>query len=690
MPDTMLDTREAETGSEEDRHDKWMLDIVRDADLVTDQIDSAQEDMRFVNVIGGQWEGFNEEEFDDRTKLEFDLVNDFNERFIGEFGENPIGVEFRPDDDKASDKDAEMLSGIYRADYENNSGDIAWENAVREVATCGYGCVKMATIHEDDEDPKNEFQRIEFRPVHNAYNSVFWDRSAKRIDKADARWCTVLTGFSKDAFEEKYPDNLAVSAYEPDGSTISRFSENAMDQIFVATRYEVIKEKQKIFLYNDLENGEVVWFDEEEHEDIKDELADNSLMRFVRERTITVRRVEKTVFSGAEVLEPTKRIAGKWIPIIPIYGYRAFVDGSEWYRGLVRNLKDANRLFNMLVSQIAETSASGGQRKPIFDPKQVEGESLQNIWKKQNRAPYFLARALRNKAGDIVNAGPIGYVEPPSLDENTKSLVDIINGYMRDRTGGMPQDVSDPNASGKAIRAILKRVNLNTQTIKKNIANAYKQAGRVYTAMAGDIYTVERMVRTLGKDGTEGRVRLLQTIQDSKTGKMVHANNLAGKKFRVHIDIGPGYETQKEESVENLKGVAEILVQMGSSGEQFMPAVVAELIQKSAGTGLDSVKKMARRFLLAQGLEEPRTDEEIEFVQQAQQPKPDENKELIEALANKENAEARNLEAGITDKLASASKKAAETAQIQAEIEPKRAKTLAEIRNMVRAATTNN
>jgi len=42
----------------DEKLDKFKLDIVRDAGLVDEQREQANEDMRFVNVTGGMWEGY--------------------------------------------------------------------------------------------------------------------------------------------------------------------------------------------------------------------------------------------------------------------------------------------------------------------------------------------------------------------------------------------------------------------------------------------------------------------------------------------------------------------------------------------------------------------------------------------------------------------------------------------------------
>ena len=54
MPDR--EVTEVESLSDDERLDKFKLDISNDADVVDEQRDQANEDMRFINVSGGMWE----------------------------------------------------------------------------------------------------------------------------------------------------------------------------------------------------------------------------------------------------------------------------------------------------------------------------------------------------------------------------------------------------------------------------------------------------------------------------------------------------------------------------------------------------------------------------------------------------------------------------------------------------------
>lgn len=654
---------------------KFKLEISKDAGAVDEQRWQANEDMRFVNVTGGMWEGWLTNDFDeDRVKMELDIASNFLNRFLGEWDLNRVGVEYKPDDHKTSDDDAEMLNGIYRADFRNNSGSIATDNAVMEGATCGYGAMKLATEFEDDGDPENENKRIVFRPIYNAYNTVFWDNAAQRIDKRDARRCTVLKAFTRDSFLDVYPDKDPVSAFEPDNQGINNTNTETPDLVYVATRYDVIRKRETVYVYNNLDSREVEVFSEDDHKLIEDELKADEFRTFVRKRKIIRQSVEKTVFSGAEILDPTRRIVGKWIPIIPFYGYRSYVDGMEWSRGLIRKLKDAARLFNMQVSQLAENAASSGQEVPIFFRDQMLNPDITALWADKNNKSYLLVDQAVDSNGDTIAAGPIAYSKPPQLDGSTSALMGIVPGYIQDVTGGAPQDTLNPDASGKAIQALIKRENLSTQTVSKNISDAILWSGQVYEAMAAEEYTTARMFKIVGKDGRDGEVQMHKTVLDKETGKIVQTNTLRGKKFRAYADVGPQYETLREQTVEDLKGMLTSLSEV-PGGQQYLPAIIAILLDNITGVGLDPIKELNRRIMLSQGLVKPETPEEEAMLEQLQQPQEDPQQGLIEAATEQQLAEARSLDAGSLDKVASAGKKEAETVKVFADIQDQEQQT---------------
>jgi len=663
--------------------EKYIDDLARDADAMQDQSIEAESDMVFVGVTGGMWEDFIHDTSGERIKMEFNLVAPYVNRKIGQWNQNRVGVEYKSKTLQTTDEDAELLNSIHRADFRENSGKIAVDNAVLEMMRCGYGCFKIFTEFEDEEDADNDLQKISFGPVYNAYQTVFWQNNAKRIDKRDATVCHELIRFTEEAYEEKWPGASFVSAYDPSltGSANFRTHNSFADLnfIFVSKRYEVVKKRETVYKYFDLQEKKVLKFSEEEHKLKKQELAKNEFIIFRNKRSVLKQHIETTVFNGDEVLEETKRIAGKWIPMVPMYAYRSYVAGEEHYQGLVRFLKDPARAYNTQLSQLVENAAGTGQEIPIFTKEEIEG--YEEDWADRNNKPYLRKNEKFDKATGQIIPSTMQYLKPAQLDQSTTTLLQIVPEFIQQITGGAPQDTFDRNMTGKLFRAIQKREDSNTQIIFDNIGSAIQWSGEVYKDMALDgIYTVERMVNLVSPEGAESRKILLQKVNDGKTGLMKTLNDLNNKNFRVYSDIGPMYESAREQTVEELKGMLELLITTGNKADVYITPIISTLIENVTGAGLGPLKKLNRQQMIIQGIIPPETEEEkrqlAEFKQK--QDDGDSNKKLIEAAANQANSEARERDSKTLVNTADAKKKEAEAFEIVSKIDVNKAKTMAE------------
>lgn len=687
MPEAIaLQVTEIPNETMSEKVDRFKTELSLDADVVQDQMQQADEDMRFLNTIGGMWQGFFENELQNRVKLQFPMIAKFLNEALTEWNGNRVGVEYKPGDDlETSDKDAALMNGIHLSDFRRRGmGKKAIDNAVLEVMNCGVGAYTLGEDFIDNADPKNELQRIEWRNQFDAYETVFWDEASQAIDKHDARRCHILKRFTQESFKAAYPDLTPSSAYTPVTADNSFFGGNITSLrtgVFVATRYEVIKKRQKVFIYKNLETGELEAYEKADHDLVEDELRLRKEIKFVRERSLIRRHVEKSIFSGQDMLQEPKRIAGEYIPVISVYGHRIFVGGSEWYKGFVRDLKDASRLLNQQLSQLSENAATTSVEQPIFDPDQMEGEGIKEIWT-DPETPYKLANVLRDADGNpIAGGGPIGYLKPGQLDGSTAALLQMVPQLINQFTGSIPIEGLDEQTSGKALKEARKIKNLMTQPVMENISAAIEWSGVVYASKAAELYTTPRIIRTIGKDGAENTIRLMQTIQDRETGKIVEINSLEGKKFRAYSDIGPQYETQRQETTDTSIQLMEAWSNIPAM-QPYMSELGAIAIENMSGTGLDSIKLLNRRIRLLAGTVEPDGQEEEAFVaqHQEQQQQNDTQKQLAQAITQQQLSEARNLDASSAEKIKSGELKAAQTLKTLSDIQVSQEKTASDIR----------
>lgn len=645
---------------------EWCSRIGTVWDENEDQRDEADADIRFCHVPGGMWEGW----FDgvggayandtDRVRLEFDITSPYINGFVGEWKQNRTGIYFSPDDDSTDDEDADRLTGIYRADFNDNGGRTATDIAVEECVECGVGHFQMLTEFENPEDPENEKQKVIWKPIYNSYSYVVWDDHARNIDKSDAKWCVVLTPHTDESYDEAFPDaETTSSAFQPYTRAWIDW-QDSKDFIVIAELYQIEKNAITVHVYGNLETGKVQAFADDEIDKIKDELKEDG-WEFIRERKMEKQTVTKTIFNGVEILEKKKRIPGKYIPIIPMYAHRKYIDGKERYQGLVRKLKDPNRVFNMSVSRVAESSAASPDEIPIFLEEQVKRH--QANWADKTNKAYQLVDKVLDGNGNMIATGPVGYVKSTPLDQNTVAAIDMTSRHVQQITGGAPQDTLDPDASGKAINALIKREQKKTHGVTDNINIAFEHSGLVYQSIAEEIYTEPMTKRVMGEDGSPSTVNINAPVFDKESGTFVVGESISGKKFKVSARIGPQYETQREATIETLERVMDMV----GNESKYFGALLAMWMKNITGTGLEELKDFNRQEMLKMGLTEPETPEEEKMIQMLQQ-QIDPQEELTKAASEQQKAEAMNLVASAKQKEADTKKKGAETVKIMSEI----------------------
>ena len=98
--------------------EQFKKDIETDADASEYRRRAADEDIAFLNLPGGMWQGYFDKEFNNRVKLQFPMINDKINRTIAEWNKSKLGVEFKPDGNSTtSDNDAKFVNGLFRKDF---------------------------------------------------------------------------------------------------------------------------------------------------------------------------------------------------------------------------------------------------------------------------------------------------------------------------------------------------------------------------------------------------------------------------------------------------------------------------------------------------------------------------------------------------------------------------------------------
>ena len=515
------------------------------------------QDRRFYSIAGAQWEGPLGIQFENKPKLEVNKIHLSVIRIINEYRNNRITVNFVSKDGEDKEKLADTCSALYRADEMDSCAEEAYDNAFEEAVGGGFGAWRLCTEYEDDEDEENDYQRIRIKPIVDADSCVFFDLDAKRQDKADAKHAWILSSVTYDAYKEEWgkdPTSLNKLIHQ------RMFDWLTPDVVYIAEYYTVEEKTETVRFYQGLDGSERKVRDSElkDNPELETELEATGY-REVRSKKIKTKRVHKYIMNGAEILEDCGYIAGKCIPIVPVYGKRWFVDNVERMMGHVRLAKDSQRIKNMQISKLAEYAAISAIEKPIFTPEQVAGHQM--MWAEDNikNYPYLLNNPLYDQNGNVQAVGPGSYTKAPDVPPTMAALLQITEQDMQDVLGKQEAgEQLQSNISGKAVELIQSKLDMQTFIYVSNMSKAIKRSGEIWLSMAKDVMIDSgRKMKGVGSQGEIKSIELLKPII-SDEGGIDYENDMARADFDVAVDVGPSSASKKQATVRNLTGMMAI------------------------------------------------------------------------------------------------------------------------------------
>ena len=642
-------------------HEQAVIDFDRIQSALKDERAQCVQDRRFYSIAGAQWEGL-EEQYANKPRIEINKIHLAVIRIINEYRNNRITVNFVSKDNKDADDLADVCSSLYRADEQNSVADEAYDNAFEEAVGGGYGAWRLRTCYEDEEDEDNDHQRIMIEPIFDADTSVYFDLDAKRQDKADAKYCFVISSMTYDAYQQEYNDDP--SSWSKDAIT-TQYDWCTPDIVYIAEYYKVEEAFDKLHVFRGINDEEKRIKEKDLTEEMQADLEAMGYREVLRKKVKT-KKVHKYILNGREILEDCGYIAGKCIPIVPVYGKRWFVDNIERCMGHVRLAKDPQRLKNMQISKLAEYASITSIEKPILLPEQIA--NYENLWANDNivNNPYLLINKVTDMNGNIVAMAPQSYIKAPDLPPTLVGLLQAseldIQSILGNPQGG-DQIVS--NISGKAVELIQNRLDGQTAIYVSNFAKAMKRCGEIWLSMAKDIFVESgRTVQGVDENGDTNIYELLKPKM-MENGDIEYENNLNDANFNIAVDVGPSSESKKQATVKALTGMLQY-VQNDPESAQVLTSMA---MMNMDGEGIGDIRKYFRKKLIRIGAVQPTKEEEEELAQELQNMPPDPNSEFLKASADQAEAEAIKARANTLLTLAKTKETEAKTAETLSNID---------------------
>ncbi len=549
---------------------------------------------------------------------EFDILRKAIRQIIAQMQANPVQVDFKPKD-KSREDGAELLDGIYRSEDARNTSIEAYMNAQQEQIVCGVGAWILVNEYESN-SVGNTNQVIKRKPIYEANNKVFWDPNAKLLDKSDAKYVSIIHPYSPDAYKE-----LASKLTGKDEEDISLSSFKHPEESYV---FPWISESNKIYVgelyYRELVDSKVYFFESPFGEelilrdrdivDVMDDMIDEGY-KILDEKKVERYQVTRYLMSGSEVLEE-EVIPGEHIPVIPVYGERAFVEDEEHYEGITRKAKDPQRLRNFSMSYLADITSRSPREKPIFYPEQIQGfEYMYEQTGSENNFP-FLYQNMTDASGQPLPIGQVGVMPAPQIPQSLAATIQETRLAVEDVANpALPQDIADPDASGKAIYAVQNRVDQQTIVYQTNFKHAKRRDGEVFASMASEVYDNPRDMTVTKPDGSTSQIKMMDIIIDKETGNPTPVNDLTNMEFEVLSTVGPSYSSQKEQVMDRIEGLLSQL----PPGDPVRDMLQLQMLTMVDGDSMKHVRDFVKKQMLIKGYREPDTEEEMQLMQQLAQ-----------------------------------------------------------------------
>lgn len=516
------------------------------------------EDVRFGRR-GEQWppdvlQGRTDE---GRPALTINKIPAFARQIVNDMRKNRPRIKTRAANGGACSETAKILDGIIRNIETISNADVAYDNAGEDAVYGGIGFFRVDIDYEYDDSFD---MGIFIRPIANPC-SVSWDAHPEEgsSDSAGWRYCFVSEMVDREQFEDDYPDAIDMDF----GDGPLDMSWRTSDCVRVSEYWKREEEEIELLL---LANGMIVRADALAQ--LGPEEAALPDLQVVNRRPSKSYKVTQYLMTGAQILKTTEW-PGCQIPIVPVWGDEVNIEGQTYYHSLIRDVKDAQRMFNYWRTTATELVALA-PKTPFIGEDGAFDTDIEK-WNSANTKtwPFITYK----KGAQMPQRQPYAGLPAGALSEAANASDDMkaILGMFDASLGAKSNETS-----GIAIQRRMAEGDNSSFHFIDNLNRAIRCAGRIVVDLIPKVYNKPRVMRVMGYDGKCESVHVNQPTQGKDdNGAMVdRIYDLTAGKYDVVVEAGPSYTTQRTEN-------AEMLTQIMSAAPATAPLLAAELMKMS-------------------------------------------------------------------------------------------------------------
>lgn len=572
----------------------------------------ALEDLKFGR-LGEQWPDKirRQREDDGRPCLTINRIPAFVRQVVNDARQNKPAIAVHPVDSGSDPETAEVLTGLIRHIEQSSDSEVAYDTALESAVSGGFGYFGINTKYATDDGFEQDIV-IEAKPNPLA---IYGDPDSTAADSSDWNSAFEKWTLTKEQFEKRWKGADAVSF---DGNASKPILAKAGETIELATwwvREETTRKIVAVSPPTDPDHaqaadamgmaGERMIMDLKVYEANKAMFQALGMEVIGSPREVPSHKVSQRIHSGAEELENTPW-AGKYIPLVPVYGEALNVEGKRYFRSMYHDAKDAQRMFNYWRTAGTELVALA-PKAPFIGPAGAFDTDAAK-WASANTQSY----SHIEYDGDVspqrqpfagVPAGALQ--EALNASDDMKSIIGMYDASLGARSN---------ETSGKAIMARQREGDVGSFHFIDNLSRGIRHGGRIILDLIPKVYSTPRMLRILGPDGeadsigVNGKVAPPKAIagntpQPGQQGEqsamgdeaadIARTFDLTVGKYDVVVSAGPSFTSKREEA-------ASQMIELIRAYPAAAP-IIGDLLAKNLDwPGADEIAKRLQAMLPAQ------------------------------------------------------------------------------------------
>jgi hypothetical protein len=570
------------------------------------------EDLRF-SIGTGQWDESVKanREIEGKPCLTINRAPAFLRQYTGEERQHRPAMLVSPVGSGATTEEAKIHQGVLRHIEVISVADVVYDTAYDMMMRIGWCPWRIKTDYTSESSFEQE-PRIEI--IENPF-SVYLS-PVRRPDGTDPLWAHVVNDYSEDEYEAEF-GNLKENGTKLTFPT----------QMGNAEPGWVTKDGARVaeYWWIDVESKVLCLLDDGTSK-LKEDLSAEEEKQIIDRRDTVTRKVNCVIHDALRVLKRYEYL-GKFIPFPEVNGVRLNVNGKIYRAGMVRDYRDAQRIYDFMVTRQVE-QVDMVSKDPLWVP---EGNAQWfEQYRQMNRMNYaYLPYKAYDEQGRQLPRPERAGREAPiqamaevikQADYDMKSVIGVYDSTLGDKADGTQE-------SGFAIMQRQEHTDTGMLPWHDNLNRAIHWQGLILLDLWPKLIDQPRVQRIVNPDDTTRHAVVFnseynqppqpgvapeeaQKLMDERIG-LKRCYDVQSGNYDIVLSTGPMYQTARKEGFKAMTAVV-------MSDPQAMLPMFGDIWMKNAD--FPDAKLAADRFkkMLPPNLQDESADDAQSKLVQAQ------------------------------------------------------------------------